>query len=283
MSDNLRTVVDGDFTVLVKKPSKRDKDQAQIVYSKSWRKALEDGLITRAKLNDYLKEQGIWSDAKQKQYEKFINDITNREASLKKGGITLRDAKKAALELRRLRNDFRDLIAERTAQDGNTAEGYAENAKFDFLVRTCILNPTTKTPIFTSEDDYDERGSEIWAVKAASELANMLYDIDPNYEKNLPENEFLDKYKFTNAEGKLVNKQGHLIAIDEDGVERLIDEEGYFIEYDENGVSYRVNRKGEKTEDIAVQPFLDDEGNPVVLDSEAPTEETKKTKKKKAE
>ena len=283
MSDNLRTVVDGDVTVLVKKPSKRDKDQAQIVYSKSWRKALEDGLITRAKLNDYLKEQGIWSDAKQKEYEKFINEISNRESSLKKGGITLRDAKKAAIELRRLRNDFRDLIAERTAQDGNTAEGYAENAKFDFLVRTCTLNPTTKAPIFTSEDDYDERGSETWAVKAASELANMLYDIDPNYEKNLPENEFLDKYKFTNAEGKLVNKQGHLIAIDEDGVERLIDNEGYFIEYDENGVSYRVNRKGEKTEDVVVQPFLDDEGNPVVLDSENAAEETKKTKKKKAE
>ncbi len=283
MSDNLRTVVEGDVTVLVKRPSKKDKTQSEIIYSKTWRKALEDGLITRLKLNDYLKDQGIWSEAKQKEYERFINEINNRETSLKKGGITLRDAKKTALELRRLRNEFRDLIAERTAQDANTAEGFADNAKFDYLVRVCVLDPNTKAPIFTSEEDYDERGTAPWAIKAASELANMLYNIDPNYEKSLPENQFLEKYRFTNAEGKLVNKEGHLIAVDEDGIERLIDNQGYFIQYDEDGNPYRVNRSGEKIDDITVSEFLDDDGNPFILDSETPAEETKKSKKKKTE
>ena len=283
MSENLREVTEGDVTVLVKKPSRRDKDQAQIVYSKSWRKALEDGLITRAKLNDYLKEQGIWNDAKQKEYEAFVTKINDNELKLKKGGIALKEAKAIALELKRLRVEFRDLIAERSVQDNNTAEGTAENAKFDYLVRSCLLDPKTKSPIFKDDDDYDTRGSEPWAVKAASELANLLYDLDPNYEKNLPENEFLGKYKFTNAEGKLVNKEGHLIAIDEDGVERLIDEKGYFIEYDENGVAHRVNRKGERVQDVVAEPFLDDDGNPIVLETETVVEETKKTKKKKAE
>ena len=283
MAENLRTVVEGDIAVLVKKPSRKDKDQAQIVYSKAWRKALDDGLITRAKLNVYLEDQGIWSDNKQKQYEDIINKINNNELSLKRGGIALKQAKKLALELKKIRVEFRDLIAERSVQDNNTAEGFAENAKFDYLVRTCLLDPSTKTPIFKDENDYDERGVEPWAIKAASELANLLYDLDPNYEKNLPENEFLGRFNFTNADGKLINKAGHLISIDEDGTERLIDGEGYFIEYDEEGNSYRINRKGERTQDLAQQPFLDDDGNPVILEVETTTEETKKIKKKKAD
>jgi hypothetical protein len=291
MSD-IRTVVEGDVTVLVKKPNRKDLNDSQIAYNKAWRKSLEEKAILRQKLNDYLIEQGVWSDAKQKQYEEFIRKINDKELVLKKGGIPLKKAKSIALELKRLRADFRELISERTSYDNHTAEGSADNARFDYLVSVCVLDPSTKKPVFANLDDYNERGSESWAVKAAGELANFLYNLDPNYEKSLPENTFLNKFKFTDSEGRLVNKEGHLISIDEEGVERLIDDQGYFVAYDESGIQYFVNRSGEKIvrdEDIVEAPFLDDDGNPVSLEAEIveeqsePPEETKKSKKKKAD
>lgn len=284
-----RTVTEGDITVLVKKPNRKDLNESQIAYNKAWRKSLDDKAILRQKLNDYLTEQGVWSEDKQKQYEDFVKKINDRELVLKKGGIPLKKAKSIALELKRLRVNFRELISERTSYDNNTAEGAADNARFDYLVSVCILDPNTNKPVFKDIDDYNERGSEDWAVKAAGELANFLYNLDPNYEKSLPENEFLSKFKFTDDKGRLVNKEGHLIAVDEDGVERLIDEESYYVAYDENGVQYRVNRSGEKIVEVVVSPFLDDDGNPIVdeesfeVEVSATTEETKKSKKKKAD
>lgn len=291
MSEGYRTVVEGDVTVVVKKPNRKDLNDSQIAYNKAWRKSLEEKAILRQRLNDYLVEQGIWSDVKQKQYDDFIKKINEKELLLKKGGIPLKKAKAIALELKRLRLEFRELISERTSYDNNTAEGTADNARFDYLVSVCVLDPSTKQPVFKDLDDYNNRGSEEWAIKAASELANFLYNLDPNYEKSLPENTFLSKFNFTNAEGKLVNKEGHLIAIDEDGVERLIDKDGYYVAYTEDGVQYNVNRSGEKIErdaDIVQAAFLDDDGNPIedepdVAEASSEVEEPKKTKKKKAD
>jgi hypothetical protein len=284
-----RTVTEGDITVLVKKPNRKDLNESQIAYNKAWRKSLDDKAILRQKLNDYLTEQGVWSEDKQKQYEEFVKKINDRELVLKKGGIPLKKAKTIALELKRLRVSFRELISERSSYDNNTAEGAADNARFDYLVSVCVLDPNTNKPVFKDIDDYNERGSEGWAVKAAGELANFLYNLDPNYEQSLPENEFLSKFKFTDSKGRLVNKEGHLIAIDEEGVERLIDEESYYVAYDENGVQYKVNRSGEKIVEVVVSPFLDDDGNPITdeqpseIEVSANTEETKKSKKKKAD
>ena len=284
-----RTVTEGDITVLVKKPNRKDLNESQIAYNKAWRKSLDDKAILRQKLNDYLTEQGVWSEDKQKQYEEFVKKINDRELVLKKGGIPLKKAKTIALELKRLRVSFRELISERSSYDNNTAEGAADNARFDYLVSVCVLDPSTNKPVFKDIDDYNERGSEGWAVKAAGELANFLYNLDPNYEQSLPESEFLSKFKFTDSKGRLVNKEGHLIAIDEEGVERLIDEESYYVAYDENGVQYKVNRSGEKIVEVVVSPFLDDDGNPITdeqpseIEVSANAEETKKSKKKKAD
>ena len=277
----MKTVVEGDVTVLVKAPSRKDINNSQVVYNKAWRKALEDKAIIRAKLNDFLTEQGIWSEEKENQYKDFVKKIGDRELVLEKGGIPLKKAKAIALELKRLRIEFRDLIAERTSYDNTTAEGVADNERFDYLVSVCTLDPQTKKPVFKDLEDYNERGAEPWAVKAASELANILYSLDSNYEKNLPENQFLTKYNFTDSQGRFVNKEGHLISIDTDDVERLIDEQGNFIAYDSDGNSYKVNRDGQRL-DVDKLPFLDDDGNPI--DSiDKPPEEAKKSKKKKAD
>lgn len=281
MSEDIREVVDGDVKVLVKKPGKKEHGESQIVYNKSWRKYLENGIIVRAKLNQYLTDQGIWDAQKQDEYDKFVSKINERELILKKGGIPLKKAKAIALELKGLRVDFRNLIADRISYDGNTAEGMADNDRFDYYVTACVLDPETKKPLFKDLEDYNKHSTEPWAIKAASELANMIYGLDPNFEKNQVENTFLRKFNFTDSEGRLINKDGHLIYIEEDGTEKLIDKDGNYIAYDDAGNAYKVNKDGERVDNIVQDAFLDDDGNPIDLEDQSL--EIKKPKKKKAE
>lgn len=251
-------VTDKDVTVLVKSPTKKNKDDAHLVFVSAWRKAVEGKAILREKLNEYLTEQGLWDAKKQSDYEKIFNSINEKELILKKGGIPLKKAKGIAFELKRLREEFRELISVRTSYDQYTAEGVADNARFDYLVTVCVLDPATNQPVFKDMDDYNERGSEPWAVKAATQLASFLYDLDPNYEKNLVENVFLSEYKFIDDKGRLINKEGRLISVDSKGVERFINENGEYVAYDDNGEAYRVDKDGNKIEEIVQAPFLED-------------------------
>lgn len=248
--------------ISIKKPGKNELSDSQIVYSKAWRKALEGGAIIRAKLNDYLTEQGVWDKQKEKKYNELQNKINAQAEIINRGGVKVSQAKKASFALKRLRNEFVTLIAERNAYDAMTAEGCADNARFDYLVTVCVIDVDTGQPIFKDLDDYNQRGGEDWAIEAAAELAGILYGLDPKYEDNLPENKFLKRFKFIDEKGRLINKDGHLIAIDDDDTERLIDEEGHYIAY-EDGVSYRVDRDGKRVEEVVQAPFLDDDGNPI--------------------
>ena len=111
----------------------------------------------------------------------------------------------------------------------------------------------------------------------------MIYELDPDYDKNLTENKFLVDYKFADEELRLINADGHLIDVDESNTERLIDENGRFVAYSEDDEQYFVNRDGEEvnpdgSRKVEFAPFLDDDGNPVEAeidsDEEPEAEET---------
>lgn len=272
--------------VVVKQPSPKDYRDAQLAYNKAFKEALESGAMLRQKLQDFLIDQGIWSEDKQKQYDNLVNDIHSGEDALKSGGIKLSEARNVAIKLRDLRARFRSLIADRQSYDTNCVEGQADNARFNFLVTRCVFKEDGVSKVWPTIESYDEAGSEDWAVKAASKLAEMMYGLDSDYDKNLTENKFLVQYKFARDDLRLVNKEGHLVDVDG----RLINEEGRFVAYRDDATQYFVDRDGnEVTEDgekkVEFKPFLDDDGNPVDLsqeDSQENQESTEKPVKKKA-
>ncbi len=246
-----------------------------------------------------MKEQGLWDDDKQKENDKYIEDISAREDALKGGGIRLSEAKKIALELRDLRAKFRDLLSEKNSLDANSAEGQADNARFSELIRVCMLDPATKNPRFPDQQAYDTQADQPWVVEAAGELAGMIYGLDPDYDKNLEENKFLKEFKFVDKDLRYINKEGHFV--DMDG--RLVDEDGRFIAYrTEEGKKnkdpeqqYFVNVDGEEVVKITNKdgeedwvrislkerkPFLDDEDKPIEC-SEASSEAPKPKRKRK--
>jgi len=260
---------------------------SQLVYNKAFRAALDSGALLRQKLNDYMVKQGIWDDDKDAKYEELSERIRAKESMLKGGGIRLSEAKAIALELRDLRDEFRTLLSEKNALDSNSAEGLADNARFIELVRLCIVNPDTGIGLFPDQKGYDAQADQPWVVEASGELANMLYGLDADYDKNLEENKFLREFKFVNDDLRFINKEGHLV--DSEG--RYINEDGRFIAYrtDEGANSqnpdevYFVDREGEevvlKTDKdgneewvkISLQerkPFLDDDDKPIEIQAE---------------
>ena len=260
--DNGKTKV-----VFIKLPDSKVNKDAQLIYNKAFREALQDGAILRQKLNQVMVDQGIWDEGKEEEYNAVLEKISEGEKTLGKGGISLSEARDVAIEMRKHRAEFRSLIAERSAMDGNTAEGQADNERFSHLVYACLLDKQGKK-LFSSREQYETLASEPYVIDAAGQLAEKLYGLDPNYESTLPENKFLQSYSLSDDKLRLVNKDGHLIDVDGDGNERLIDEDSRYIAYDDKGESYYIDVDGKKVSEegeyeVSFSPFLDDSGKPI--------------------
>lgn len=264
------TVNDKELLLRTISPSLKDRKEAEKVYNNAFTEALQSKAVVRARLDDLLVDQGLWDDNKQMKFDTLQKEILDNEQKLAKGGISLKDAKSIALETKKLRAELRELISVKTNLDQHTAEGQADNAKFNYLVYACTVNRDNNSKFFTSYENYLENASEEIAIKAAQTLANMIYGLDADYEQKLPENKFLKDYKFVDEKLRLVDKQGRLVdlegrLINEDG--RFINEEGQFV--DKYGTI--LDEQGDYKFEFS--PFLDDDGNPVALETEQKTEE----------
>ena len=259
--------------MLVRSPSLNDQREAQKVYNQAFTDAIKSKSVVRAKLDDLLQDQGLWNDEKQAKFTALQKELLDGEKRLAKGGFSLNEARDLAIKMKGIRDEIRDLISVRTSLDNHSAEGQADNARFNYLVSVCLVYNDTKQPYFNSMEEYLNRAGEQVALLGAQHLANMIYGLDNDYELNLPENKFLKKYKFIDEKLRFVDKKGRFI----DAEGRLIDADGRFIDDQGNFVDKYGNRVDEAGDYVVdPQPFLDDEGKPIVLDEEK-TNEKKST------
>jgi hypothetical protein len=276
-----KTAVDNvEREFLVKTPSLNDQREAQKIYNQAFTDAVKSKSVVRAKLDDLLQDQGLWNDEKQARFTSLQKDLLDGEKRLAKGGFSLNEAKDLAVKMKSIRDEIRDLISVRTSLDNHSAEGQADNARFNYLVSVCVVYNDTKQPYFNNMEDYLNRSSDTVAVLGAQNLANMLYGLDNDYESNLPENRFLKKYKFVDEKLRFIDKKGRLI--DADG--RLIDDGGRFIDETGNFVDKygnRVNAEGDYV--VEPEPFLDENGNPVILEEDINNDITSQASKSEPE
>ncbi len=251
-----------EYAVVTPKPV--DGRKAQEAYNAAFAAALKSGGLLRQRLTAYMREQGLWNDEKETLQRNLIEKLSEHEIKLKKGGIKLNEARGVAMDMRQVRAELRRLISERNELDVNTVEGQAENARFNALVARCLVYNDTGKPVYSDADDYLTHGTDEVAYKGAQVLANLLYQVDDNYESSLPENQFLKRFKFIDDDLRFRNKEGNLV--DEDG--RLINEDGHYVDNEGNLVDINGNRVDDKGNYIVEsQPFLDDDGNPIAEDS----------------
>ena len=113
-------------------PSSEAQKEANKIYNTAFSDAIKSKALVRAKLDDVLTEQGLWDDKKQEKFNGLQNAILEGERTLSKGGISLSKAKEVALNMKKNRSELRDLISVKTNLDTHTAEGQADNAKFNY-------------------------------------------------------------------------------------------------------------------------------------------------------
>lgn len=261
---NITVEKDGQkINLVIKKPTRRDLNKAQSIYNKAFSDAVADGMILAAQLNEYLIEKGIWNEKQEAKYKELLGIISNNDIILKKGGITLEEAKKHALAMREAREELKDLLVSRRQYESNCVEGIAQNMQFDFLVSACVFKEDG-SPLWNSVDSYYEDADTKLGSDCAGAVAELIYGLDDDFEKNLPENQFLMKYKFVDEDLHFINKLGQ--KVDSEG--RLIDDEGRYINYDADGNVIYVNIHGEEVDEngelkVQFKPFLDEDGNPV--------------------
>jgi|SRR6185312_7984065 len=253
---------DAEVVFAVNRPTPRQLEKAQLQYNIALQEAIKDKALLRATVNSLLREQGLWNDEKDKKVKDLISQIRENERALKEGGIKLSKGREIALKTRRLREELVNETSVKNDLDGATAEARAENRRFDYLLTQCLVYNDSGKPYFENLEAYTNYVEEDEVpVKGARILAAMIFGYDKDLEKKLPENKFLQTYKFVdenlrfiNKDGKLVNEDGQLI--NEDG--RLINEDGQLI--DINGSP--INEDGESL--VESKPFIDDlTGQPV--------------------
>jgi|SRR5208283_4775952 len=258
--------VDGkDITFKVYEPTIIEYKEAAKARNVAFVEALSAKAPLRGQVNTLLRSRGQWDDEREQQYNDYTKQLLDKDRKLKKGGMKASEGKKIALEMRDLRVKLTNLLTDKSALDNLTAEGQADNAHFNSLVTTCLVynnEQGEEVPYFTNLDDYIVRGNTEIANIAAQKLMTMLYTGGENIQKSLPENQFLLKYKFINEDLKLIGKDGKLV--DDEG--RLIDKDGRFV----NEAGEFVDKFGNRVDDkgdyvVESTPFLDDDGNPILI------------------
>lgn len=231
---NSKTSDGKDITIVVKNPTIKQLNEAKMVGIRVSNTCIKDGIMPRAKILEYLRESGCWDDKKEAQLKSLNDYIRSGERQLARGGrtdegisFTKTEARELAIDMRRWRTEQIELLTEQRELDSCSVQGQSENAQFDFLVSVCCYDETDKH-IFSSLDDYLEKGTERYSIQSAVALSSMLYGLDEDLEKSRPENKFLVNYGFARDDGRLVDEDKRLIDIEG----RLIDEDGRFVNED---------------------------------------------------
>jgi len=275
MSQDKKEFKFNEVEFFVVRPSLNTLNEASKVYNKTFSQAIGAGAIVRERLDDVLREQGLWNDEKDAAYKMLRKEILEAELKLKKGGIRLAEGRQLALDIKHKRNKMVEMLISRTNLDSNTAEGQADNMRFNYLVSACLVYKDSSRSYYSNLEDYLNKSTEPLANEAARQLYALLYRSDDDLDSSLTENKFLRRFQFADEKNRLINEDGHLI--DEDG--RLIDENGRFVDKDGNFIDIEGNPVTADGEYLVDElPFLDDNGQPIV---ESKIESEEKTDKKK--
>ena len=228
--------------MIVKSPTASQLNEAQLVASKTFSRLInvkEDGvgLLVRAKLDKFLKDNNIWTDQDDKELASLDEKIKKKEKQLKTGKYKTQEAKlngrKLALEIRDLRAERNTFASKKTQHNEYTIEEIADEARMNYLISSCLFHESGEA-MFETVDEYMDNRNKPHVIEGMTKFYSMFYNADEDWYKKLPENQFLiqlgfvdDKFRFV-MNGKLTDRDGR--PVDEEG--RYIDEEGNFVNKD---------------------------------------------------
>ena len=122
----------------IRLPNAEHNREASKVWNRAWKDAIENKAILRMNLEDFMESNDLWSEETKARVSSLKHELTQEEIKLNAGGMEFSDGIALALKIRKLRNTLRELLAKRTELDGRTAEGLADNERFNYYVSVCL-------------------------------------------------------------------------------------------------------------------------------------------------
>lgn len=242
-----------DVKLAVRPVTYEDNEEANRAYSAKVANLLRDKgpkkLLLRQQLDDYLRDNGIWTDADQKKIDGLQRDIDNLLGQLKKGGQKLSKGRELCIQIMDKRQEIVKVSAKRQMFDDVTIESAAENERLEYFVYSCTVHADSGENYWQSfEDMKNDKSSDAYAQAYINVMKN-IYGIDPEFEKKLPENKWLKKYSFINEQLEYVDRK----------TGEKVDKTGTPVKQLEEEVKQRIETlQGDIVEE---EPFVDDDTN----------------------
>jgi len=269
---------------LIKKLTYSQSIDAHKVYTKAFKSYVDNGSMLRKSLEDHMVKQGLWTEEHTKEYESIIRETADIEYQIKTGQFTkASELRQKALDLKLLRSKMTSLLSIKSSMDSVTADGMADNDKFNYELVISLYDYITQKPVFSSVEEYkqmadsDKEEDSNFALKCATEYANFSYGLDDDFENSFLENKLLKRLNLLNDKGQLVNRDGK--RVDFEG--NLLDENGARIDKDGN----RIDINNNLLVDDDIVESLEFEDDLILMDNEKdkPKKKTNTSVKKQTE
>ena len=222
----------------------------QEVYNKEFRKSINNGALLSARFSKVLVEQGIWSDEKDKRITVLYLLIKKYENKLKNPDQTEEEAQAHACEIRKFRQELNELSEVQSSFSDQTAEGQADNMRYNYYLTQCILDKNTNKTYYHSIEDFIKRSDCDFALEGSKIFGYMLHGVDENYEEKLPEEIFFKR--FGEPETNLTDTDKEIQNLLSEIVESSIEDE-LNIETIEYGKPKKITKKRGRPKKEAVK------------------------------
>lgn len=246
------------INLVVKVPQMEEIETADRVYATKVASLVRESggkrLLLRSQLGDFLGSCGVWTEEDDKVVEKYQLEIERLLNKLRQGGLKVTEGRQICIDVMDLRKKMVKVNSKRQTFDDVTVESVAENERMDYLVYSCTRYADTGVHYWDSFEDMKNDKLSLAYQKASVAAYDVFFNVNAEFEKNLPENKWLKKYNFVDDElnyldrktGEKVDKNGKSIKEIESEVKRQLD-----------------NLQGEIVEE---KPFIDDEtGQPLIV------------------
>lgn len=272
-----------DFTVIeengkevllsIKIPEYEDIEESDRVYAAKVSELIKEStnkrkILLRRDLDKFLKDGGFWTDEDEKNIDGLQRDIDILLTKMKKGGSKLSDGRKWAIQTMDKRREIVRIMDKKRLFDDSTVEAMAENEKNDYLIYCSTVYVSNGDRYWMSFEDMKNDKLSNTYRKASVAAYEVFYNINPELEKNLPENKWLKRYGFIDDDLNYVDRK----------TKKIVDKNGQPVEEIKKAIEKQYeNLQGDIIED---SPYIDDETNePVVVEQKEesiPSEDVEK-------
>lgn len=241
----------------IRQPNYNEIQESNRVYNSKIASLIRDKttqkLLLRQEAEKFLEENGIWTEKEKSRIIELQSQINDLLKKMNRGGDKLVNARKSCIDISDKRKEIVDLWRKRQVIDDATIESVAEIEKIDYLIFASTVNENGDRHWESFEDLRNDKGNPIYQ-QVAPRAYEIFLNIDPNFEKNLPENKWLRKYNFVDENLSLVDRK----------TGQFVDRDGNVVDLGEK-LEEQVNSVyGEIKES---EPFKDENGDPVVLET----------------